>query len=84
MSDERADKTCPSCGGAGGGPLGRAGGAWDTDDYVCPRCAGLGILTLRDVEEIPVSGPGVVKASPSTPPVALPGLTAHKRVVGKA
>jgi hypothetical protein len=54
---------CPSCGGAGGGPFGRAGSAWDDEDYVCPRCQGAGAIALDDVM---VSRPGIVKASPET------------------
>ena len=50
--------TCPSCGGAGGGPFGRAGSAWDDDDYVCPRCKGLGVMALDDV----AVRPGIAKA----------------------
>lgn len=50
---------CPSCGGAGGGPIGRAGGAWDDDDYVCPRCEGLGVVALDDV----MARPGLAKAT---------------------
>jgi hypothetical protein len=46
---------CPACGGAGGGPFGPAGSAWDDDEYVCPKCAGEGIIAL----------PGVVKAAPA-------------------
>lgn len=38
--------TCPSCGGAGGGPVGRAGSAWDVEDYVCPRCEGEGVILM--------------------------------------
>lgn len=53
--------TCPSCGGAGGGPLGRAGSAWDDEDYVCPRCEGMGqILVAKDVLS---QRPGIVKAT---------------------
>jgi hypothetical protein len=52
---------CPSCGGAGGGPLGRAGGAWDDEEYVCPRCKGLGVVALDDVM---IPRPGLAKASP--------------------
>ena len=40
---------CPACGGAGGGPFGRAGSAWDDEDYVCPRCKGAGAIALDDV-----------------------------------
>jgi predicted RNA-binding Zn-ribbon protein involved in translation (DUF1610 family) len=35
---------CPACGGAGGGPHGRAGSAWDDESYVCPRCEGQGVV----------------------------------------
>lgn len=45
---------CPACGGAGGGPFGKAGSAWDDEEYVCPKCAGEGVIAL----------PGVVKATP--------------------
>jgi hypothetical protein len=55
---------CPACGGAGGGPLGRAGGAWDTEDYVCPRCKGAGVLT----GDATVPRPGVTKAKPTPAP----------------
>ena len=48
--------TCPACGGAGGGPFGRAGSAWDDEEYVCPRCKGEGVVSIR---------PGIVKAQPT-------------------
>ena len=51
---------CPSCGGAGGGPIGRAGSAWDTEDYVCPRCEGSGMILASDVVG---QRPGIVKAA---------------------
>jgi hypothetical protein len=52
---------CPACGGAGGGPFGRAGGAWDDEAYVCPRCEGAGVVEVAS----PLSQrPGVVKAAP--------------------
>jgi hypothetical protein len=35
---------CPACGGAGGGPFGRPGSAWDIETYICPRCEGLGVV----------------------------------------
>lgn len=55
--------SCPSCGGAGGGPFGRAGGAWDDEEYVCPKCEGLGMIAV--VPE-PVSvRPGLMKATPA-------------------
>jgi hypothetical protein len=52
---------CPSCGGAGGGPFGPAGSAWDDDEYVCPRCDGLGMILVSEGG----SGvrPGLVKAA---------------------
>ena len=48
--------TCPSCGGAGGGPFGPAGSAWDDEEFVCPRCKGVGMIVER---------PGIAKASTS-------------------
>jgi hypothetical protein len=56
---------CPSCGGAGGGPFGRAGSAWDDDEYVCPRCKGAGAIALDDVM-VQSQRPGIVKAVPDT------------------
>jgi hypothetical protein len=50
--------SCPACGGAGGGPFGRAGSAWDDEDFVCPRCKGAGVIALDDV----AIRPGLVKA----------------------
>ena len=58
MSEERPP--CPACGGAGGGPIGRAGSAWDTEDYVCPRCEGVGMILAGDVIS---QRPGLVKAA---------------------
>ncbi len=55
--------TCPACGGAGGGPIGRAGSAWDDEDYVCPRCKGAGVIALDDVM-VQSQRPGIVKAVP--------------------
>jgi hypothetical protein len=52
---------CPACGGSGGGPFGPAGSAWDTEDYVCPRCNGTGFLRAG----APLSArPGLAKAAP--------------------
>lgn len=63
--DELEPVPCPSCGGAGGGPIGRAGSAWDDDEYVCPRCEGVGTIMLSDVM---VQRPGIVKAEgPAVP-----------------
>ena len=76
MNDDA--KTCPSCGGAGGGPFGRPGSAWDTESYVCLRCEGLGVLRV-DVPDLRplanVSGgalssaakPGLAGTRPSVP-----------------
>lgn len=60
-----AGDPCPSCGGAGGGPFGRAGSAWDDEDYLCPRCEGTGLLALplpHEDDVRPVARPGIVKA----------------------
>lgn len=74
---------CPSCGGAGGGPFGRAGSAWDDEEYVCPRCEGAGVIALHDImtsanendgdPDTQESGsasvrPGIVKVAPETAP----------------
>lgn len=40
--------------------MGRAGSAWDTDDYVCPRCKGKGMIL---VAELPAQRPGIVKTA---------------------
>jgi hypothetical protein len=69
---------CPSCGGAGGGPFGRAGGAWDTEDYVCPRCEGAGTIEADGAR--PSTRPGIAKAQT---PQAAPGA-AHAAKNGRA
>lgn len=51
--------TCPACGGAGGGPFGRAGSAWDDEGYVCPRCKGEGTIVVGEAIS---QRPGLVKA----------------------
>jgi hypothetical protein len=56
--------TCPACGGAGGGPFGPAGSAWDDEEYVCPRCEGLGAIAAGDVM-VQSQRPGIVKAVPA-------------------
>lgn len=65
--DAALDKTsCPACGGAGGGPFGRAGSAWDDDAYVCVRCSGAGTLEAGEaVTGAPSMRPGIVKAATS-------------------
>lgn len=55
--------TCPACGGAGGGPIGRAGSAWDTEDYVCPRCEGAGVVRTAEAGDVLSQRPGIVKAA---------------------
>jgi len=70
---------CPSCGGAGGGPFGRAGSAWDDEDFVCPRCKGVGAIALDDVmtaPSTPSQRPGIVKATPEV--VSTPGEKKRK------
>ena len=55
---------CPACGGAGGGPIGRANSAWDIESYECPRCEGSGFVIESEIETAPVARPGIVKATP--------------------
>jgi len=52
---------CPSCGGAGGGPFGPSGSAWDDEEYVCPRCEGEGMLLVAN--DVLSQRPGLVKAA---------------------
>jgi DnaJ-class molecular chaperone len=61
MSAGKERVECPSCGGAGGGPFGRAGSAWDTEDYVCPRCKGVGMILVAS--DVASHRPGIVKAA---------------------
>jgi hypothetical protein len=59
---------CPACGGAGGGPFGRANSGWDVETYECPRCEGWGYLRAgTEVEEEPpmVARPGIAKTTPA-------------------
>ena len=69
---------CPACGGAGGGPFGRAGSAWDDDGYVCPRCKGAGVIALDDVM-VQSQRPGIVKAIPDAASPASPAEQERKR-----
>jgi ribosomal protein S27AE len=65
---EPKHEECPACGGAGGGPFGRANSAWDIESYECPRCEGWGYLrAAAEVEEEPpvVARPGIVKTTPA-------------------
>ena len=88
-----SSSTCPSCGGAGGGPFGRVGGAWDTEDYVCPRCRGTGILAtdlavaLEAASKIDAAraklkgaGPSLVKTRPRPWPSRRSGPTSRRRL----
>jgi DnaJ-class molecular chaperone len=58
---------CPACGGAGGGPFGRAGSAWDTEDYVCPRCKGAGVVSVRSESVKPGVTKVKVREAPAVP-----------------
>lgn len=58
MASERT--TCPACGGAGGGPFGPAGSAWDTEEYLCPRCQGEGMVLVGETIS---PRPGIAKTS---------------------
>lgn len=40
--------------------MGRAGSAWDDEDYVCPRCEGEGMILVGDVLS---QRPGIVKVA---------------------
>jgi hypothetical protein len=69
MSDVVAH--CPSCGGSGGGPFGRPGSAWDVEGYVCPRCRGIGIVSVTEA-----GGHRLAKTAPlSQPAIARPSIT---------
>ncbi len=73
---------CPACGGAGGGPFGRLGGAWDTEDYVCPRCEGSGVVAPPGLAAAPASyeeepaqtAPRVAWGTPPDPRSARPSI----------
>ena len=69
---------CPACGGAGGGPFGRAGSAWDDDEYVCPRCKGEGVIARGD-EMVQSQRPGIVKAVPDAAAAAAEKDGAEKK-----
>jgi hypothetical protein len=74
---------CPSCGGAGGGPFGRAGSAWDDESYVCPRCKGVGAIALEGSSEHLTAQslrPGIAKAVPAADaPAAAAAPAAQQR-----
>ena len=58
---------CPACGGAGGGPFGRANSGWDVESYECPRCEGWGyVRALTETAETlaPSVRPGIAKTTP--------------------
>jgi hypothetical protein len=62
----RGERECPACGGAGGGPFGRAGSGWDVESYECPRCEGWGYLRANaaNAEPVGVPRPGIAKTAP--------------------
>jgi hypothetical protein len=67
-SSAHSGEECPACGGAGGGPFGRANSGWDIETYECPRCEGWGYiraLPVADEEPPVVSRPGIAKATPA-------------------
>lgn len=68
--------SCPACGGAGGGPFGRAGSAWDDEAYVCPRCESVGMV-LMDVT-VESQRPGLAKVAKEAAK-AKPDVTVGKR-----
>jgi hypothetical protein len=61
---------CPACGGAGGGPFGRAGSGWDVETYECPRCEGWGYIRVGVAAEAATEladvkpRPGIAKTTP--------------------
>ena len=56
-------EACPACGGAGGGPFGRAGSGWDIETYECPVCEGCGYVREATVA-VAAPKPGLAKATP--------------------
>ena len=71
--------TCPACGGAGGGPFGRAGTSWDIETYECFRCQGAGVVSVAEEEARAIAKPGIAKTQ-SVRPDAAP----KKRVSGES
>ncbi|MGO9715124.1 MAG: hypothetical protein ACLQBL_40125 [Polyangiaceae bacterium] len=57
ISPDLEREVCPACGGAGGGPFGRANSGWDVESYECIRCEGWGYIRGAAVED---EGPPVV------------------------
>jgi hypothetical protein len=66
-------EVCPACGGAGGGPFGRANSGWDIETYECLRCEGWGYIRESVDGDEPASAPrpGIVKTT-------APRVTAEK------
>jgi hypothetical protein len=64
----REHEACPACGGAGGGPFGRAHSGWDIETYECPVCEGWGyireVASAAGAERAPLPRPGIVKTAP--------------------
>jgi hypothetical protein len=68
LMDPATREECPACGGAGGGPFGRANSGWDIETYECPRCEGrgylLGVVALPDEVPPAAARPGIAKTTP--------------------
>jgi hypothetical protein len=66
--DPATREECPACGGAGGGPFGRANSGWDVETYECPRCEGRGylieVVASPDDVAAPIARPGIAKTVP--------------------
>jgi hypothetical protein len=65
--EERGERECPACGGAGGGPFGRAGSGWDVETYECPRCEGWGYIRANAANDEALDvrpRPGIAKTTP--------------------
>ena len=82
---------CPACGGAGGGPFGRAGSVWDVETYECPRCEGRGRIPLvvatakvglAKTTAEQVERPEVAKRGPAKAPAAAPATSPKKKISG--
>lgn len=77
-------QVCPACGGAGGGPFGRANSGWDVETYECPRCEGWGYIrevAVATAEEAQAASvrPGIAKATPERPATETPSRRASSR-----
>jgi len=74
----RSDETsCPACGGAGGGPFGPPGSAWDDEAYVCPRCRGTGVVAEGRAVARPLAKARGEPGGAATPMPARDARTRH-------